>query len=246
MNPCRITEDLLPLYVEGVCSEDSKEYVEAHLKECPACRALRDGMSKSVQTIVSSRNAKNSFRLFKRRLLFKRILLITLCVLVSFALLTAIFYRPLEDYLSGPQLVRTSPFISEVSRLSDGSIHISLQYDAEDVYVNMQKLYPHPQDERTLVIEMGWNRLNTWDSNLKNGGSWHTFLVLTDESAPLYNLKNAEAAWNDRAYDKVVLVGSDGERVLWEKGDSLPAAEARAEDILQRHLEYGLLLPVTP
>lgn len=37
---CDIVQDLLPLYTDGVCSEDSRAAVEAHLKECPACRAL--------------------------------------------------------------------------------------------------------------------------------------------------------------------------------------------------------------
>ena len=30
MNPCKITEDLLPLYVDNTCSDDSREYVENH------------------------------------------------------------------------------------------------------------------------------------------------------------------------------------------------------------------------
>lgn len=34
-----IVQDLLPLYHDGVCSEKSREAVEAHLRECPDCRA---------------------------------------------------------------------------------------------------------------------------------------------------------------------------------------------------------------
>jgi MFS family permease len=36
---CHIVEDLLPLYHDGICSEESKEFVEEHLKECPSCAA---------------------------------------------------------------------------------------------------------------------------------------------------------------------------------------------------------------
>lgn len=35
---CSIVDDLLPLYLEDICSDDSKAALEEHLQECPACR----------------------------------------------------------------------------------------------------------------------------------------------------------------------------------------------------------------
>lgn len=37
---CEIVEDLLPLYVDDVCSDQSKVAVEDHLQECDRCRKL--------------------------------------------------------------------------------------------------------------------------------------------------------------------------------------------------------------
>ena len=37
---CDIVRDLLPLYEEGLCSEESRKAVEEHLKSCEACRKL--------------------------------------------------------------------------------------------------------------------------------------------------------------------------------------------------------------
>lgn len=37
---CKIVEDLLPLYVDNVCSDQSKRAVEEHLQECDKCRKL--------------------------------------------------------------------------------------------------------------------------------------------------------------------------------------------------------------
>lgn len=36
---CEIIKDLLPLYLDGVCSNDSKVMVEEHLAECDSCKA---------------------------------------------------------------------------------------------------------------------------------------------------------------------------------------------------------------
>lgn len=35
---CQIVQDLLPLYLDEVCSEESRRAVEGHLRECEACR----------------------------------------------------------------------------------------------------------------------------------------------------------------------------------------------------------------
>ena len=37
MNKCNLIKDLLPLYVDGALSEDSRTLVERHLKTCPSC-----------------------------------------------------------------------------------------------------------------------------------------------------------------------------------------------------------------
>lgn len=35
---CDIIKDLLPLYHDGVCSEDSQNMIEEHLSNCESCR----------------------------------------------------------------------------------------------------------------------------------------------------------------------------------------------------------------
>lgn len=47
--PCDVNKDLLPLYVDDVCSEESKDLVKEHLSGCEECRryydALREGIA---------------------------------------------------------------------------------------------------------------------------------------------------------------------------------------------------------
>ncbi|MHB8073179.1 zf-HC2 domain-containing protein [Desulfosporosinus fructosivorans] len=41
---CEIIKDLLPLYHDGVCSNDSKTMVEEHLAYCDSCKAELQAM----------------------------------------------------------------------------------------------------------------------------------------------------------------------------------------------------------
>ena len=43
-NECSIVLDLLPLYVEGMVSEDTAAFMEEHLEHCPACAAEHSAM----------------------------------------------------------------------------------------------------------------------------------------------------------------------------------------------------------
>jgi predicted anti-sigma-YlaC factor YlaD len=45
---CTIIQDLLPLYVDEVVSDDSKEMVEAHLQQCEHCQKEYEAMKQEV------------------------------------------------------------------------------------------------------------------------------------------------------------------------------------------------------
>ena len=69
---CGIVRDLLPLYAEDICGEETKLAVEKHLKECGDCRARLEDMKASDSTApvsalplkaVSKKIKKNQFRL---------------------------------------------------------------------------------------------------------------------------------------------------------------------------------------
>lgn len=93
---CEIVRDLLPLYVDDVCSPASRELVENHLSGCPACvetlRALRseetDRLLVDEKTGVLTRQA----RVFRRKstvvgMVFASILMVPVlvCLIVNLA-----------------------------------------------------------------------------------------------------------------------------------------------------------------
>lgn len=50
---CEVIKDLLPLYVDDVCSTETKEFVEKHLKSCNECQKI-------FETMEKDENNKNS------------------------------------------------------------------------------------------------------------------------------------------------------------------------------------------
>lgn len=42
---CNVVKDLLPLYIDGCCSDESAKIVEGHLKTCPDCRKICESMN---------------------------------------------------------------------------------------------------------------------------------------------------------------------------------------------------------
>ena len=53
--PCGIIRDLLPLYIDDVCNEESKQAVENHLSECEKCKNYYESM-KSTEGFVAKEN----------------------------------------------------------------------------------------------------------------------------------------------------------------------------------------------
>ena len=53
--PCGIIRDLLPLYIDDVCNEESRQAVENHLLECEKCRNYYEAM-KSTEGFVEKKN----------------------------------------------------------------------------------------------------------------------------------------------------------------------------------------------
>ena len=45
---CNVTKDLLPLYVDDVCSEESKAMVEEHLAGCEKCQSYYDALKEGI------------------------------------------------------------------------------------------------------------------------------------------------------------------------------------------------------
>ena len=49
--PCNVIQDLLPQYHDGVCSDETRELVEEHLRECENCRSILAEIEKDISPV---------------------------------------------------------------------------------------------------------------------------------------------------------------------------------------------------
>ena len=68
---CEIVRDILPLYVDSVCSASSREIIDEHLKTCPDCAAyLEDIRASEAESALKNEKSlviRDQARRFKRR-----------------------------------------------------------------------------------------------------------------------------------------------------------------------------------
>ena len=67
---CDVIQDLLPLYHDGVCSEESKTIVEEHIATCAACKDMLHGQREesAPDTVDAASILKNIGKAWKRHL----------------------------------------------------------------------------------------------------------------------------------------------------------------------------------
>ena len=81
---CSIIKDLIPLYIDGCCSEESVAAVEEHVKSCKECNKLYEEMKAPSELVVNSEIPKK----FNKLNDWKASVLQSVLLFISFGLIT--------------------------------------------------------------------------------------------------------------------------------------------------------------
>ena len=90
---CNIIKDLLPLYVDNVCSKESKKLIEEHLKNCEDCQKVLILLKTNIKTHTV--DEEKSIKNFKKKLNIKIIKKATIIILFLIITITpiALYYH---------------------------------------------------------------------------------------------------------------------------------------------------------
>lgn len=134
---CGIIRDLLPLYTENLCGEESKQAIEEHLLSCPDCKAQLDEFQKESE--LTPLEAAPIKSLSKKLLQKNRKLTILAVVLVLFLSVIAFHHLTEKQYLEySPDLINVIP-------TADGSGLVITPKAGINAMLEVQS-YPSPED----------------------------------------------------------------------------------------------------
>ena len=155
---CDMIKDLLPLYADDVCSDESRKAVEEHINSCPDCKAELEKLRKNV-TVVPQKDGEVLKRIKKRLRIEKLAVgLISAAVLV-FALIGTLFY--LINSESSMDVERydipNNVYVSEV----DGMLLLCIKGGA----ASFDSIYPTFSDSSGNHLTYD----KDYDKNSKNG-----------------------------------------------------------------------------
>lgn len=224
--PCELIRDLLPLYHDGVCSDVSRQTVEAHLQECESCRKLLRELDTELQAgkpeVDAAKPLEALGKAWKKntqKALLKGVGATVLVFAVLFGCLLALtqwkWMTITTNYME----------VAEIYQLADGRILYRLEVPSgvwsrefEFVHCGDGSEYLIP---KRSVIELGEQE------------GWGSFL----DSYLMMDVAETNA-WHQAQGDGIVItkyyIGSPEESdplLIWEEGMELEPAPAELEAI---------------
>lgn len=157
---CNVCKDLLPVYVDKLCSEESEQLVENHLSGCEDCRNTYEAMTDKISVPKIDEEEKDKTDEFKlnlnkkwhRFLTTRAIAISTISIVGLAAIILGIYFLFFHYYyVSGKDIG-----IVNLCRLDDGRIAMRLfDVDSKKGFNNV-KLIPHKSTdadgENTLYV----------------------------------------------------------------------------------------------
>ena len=222
---CQVIEDLLPLYCDEVCSEESKVLVDEHIDQCEKCKNIlakimddTENMQSNINDSAPIKSIRNKWAKSKRQSFIKG-------TIISLVICISLFgsYYGLTQWKCIPvpsELLE----ITEVFQLADGSItyHLNIK-DTKDLsfikftYEEDGSFYMTPMRsvlEKDRVIDIGL--YNTYDKisfeHIKSIAEFND--IDTEVTACYFGTKE----------DSIL---------LWDKEMDLPKASEALEEMIE-------------
>lgn len=164
---CEVIQDLLPLYVEKIASEQSAVLVEEHLKECEACQKSYEEMIEKTPQISEEETVKVPLEKIKNNIRRRKINAVGFAAALVFTLLMTVY-----SYLTTPIYLSMEEAGIRVYEEND-ALFMSVSAPVEGYYVE-EALGDNGQ--RLATVEV-------WSSSLEEMKKDKTTIVKISDSA---------------------------------------------------------------
>ena len=223
---CAVIRDLLPLYYDGICSDETKKLVEGHIASCDECKTELESLNATIEIpTIEIQNRKQdqkmitrmaySLQKLRKKALYKGVGITAIVGLFIFCGYYALFEWDIKS-------VDSDNFkISNISQLNNG--HIAYSVDFLDEYDVMRVKY--------TLDEEG----NFYMTPLRPIVKLKTERPIGDVHEA-FNLQAQQEDRNQKIH--ALYYGSPDDAVLiWEKGMELPKASEEMERMFEMRYE---------
>ncbi len=252
---CNVNQDLLPLYVDDVCSEESKDLVEEHLSECEECQnyyeALKEGIPEAEvkedkENIFSEEKVRQAsasiIKDIKKRISRRQTQ--TFCMVAAIVFILVFLIRGMNGAYSYSWLEKFPLF--DV-RLKASDMHVTELYQLQNGY-----LYITVETDERFSISASGNLNEITDKNKGGTGEYRGQIELKRElwgdsvrmrkCSFIYPLTgqtmDAEGELVECEDSAIYLQGKGNEMVkVWEKGQAVEKAPPEIEGVAKREIE---------
>lgn len=164
---CNIADDLLPLYIDGSCSEESRAVLEEHLNECSICQEKLDRMQnddciQEIQIKPHEPQLTNYAKKVKRHRI--RAVMLGICITIISAVLLSLCYLTVKDMKN-----QANPAVHSVEEGVYNLTAADLETTANEVeqyvlYINNEQIsITVDKEEGSQCTIKLWNTENTED-----------------------------------------------------------------------------------
>lgn len=204
-NICNIIRDLLPLYCDEICSEESKEMIEEHLPTCQECNKILEKMQSNSMDkenilpfeIEKSKVLKN----IKKSIFRKKVLTAALAVTCTIAIIFC-YYEKSKITYSAPTKEQVNEFIS---KNSFNAVTIKETRDFSIVLFGNEAAYGHYvlyQDQNNKlhseeVIASGYTKDRLLSLGGVASGKTPFITVIINDEEVLKKAKEVEITFDD-------------------------------------------------
>ncbi len=214
---CEMIKDLLPLYADEVCSEDSRKAVAEHIGSCPSCRNMLQKMSQ--QLTVNVNKDIGTLKRIKRRIWIERIViaLASAIVLIGAGWTSCFMLLNTDQTMDYEKYNFAENVYAEED--SEGNVWLVKQGPAIESWL----IYPNARDiNGNYMTDEGFNRenVNGFAVTLKERRINNLFTIIVDSDSRFCQERTMiiEA---DSKHDQLYYYDdrTDTEYLLWERGE---------------------------
>ena len=181
---CYVVKDLLPSYIDGLVSDETKKDVGEHLEDCDDCRTLYEQMKTPIVPEALSTGEKeiNFLKKIKKRTI-RNIVIIFAALVISFGVLAWVFAigttAKAEDVLVNTEFQYNTVYIDNIPKLTkEWVIHFemsngkALKADTEHIFATDENGVKHVTGCIITLYEVQSSRLIMESNNYTFGYSY--------------------------------------------------------------------------